>query len=120
MPGQTPLKAGILIISDTAHADPTTDKAASVLQDVFAQSGTGQWEITNKQIVPDEKHQIQSTLEQWSDPSPSKESLKINLIVTTGGTGFATKDVTPEAVEPLLQRKAPGLVSVLHSLSSMT
>ena len=107
MSTQTLLKAGILIVSDTAYRDPTTDKASDVLQNVFVESGNGQWNVAKTHIIPDDSDQIQDTLREWCSLS---EDQTINLIVTTGGTGFAIKDVTPEAVEPLLTKNAPGLV----------
>ena len=110
MPTQPLLKAGILIISDTAFAEPSTDKSGDTLQHTFTESGNGQWEVKQTKIIPDKLHEIQETLEQWCDIGLSSASSRFNLIITTGGTGFAIKDVTPEAVEPLLQKRAPGLV----------
>lgn len=102
------LTAAILVISDTASRDPSTDKARETLTNAFTEHGNGQWTIAHTQIVPDNALDIAVQVQRWSDDSNGNN--KINLIVTTGGTGFATKDVTPEAVEPLLPRKAPGLV----------
>ncbi len=99
------LKAAILIISDTAYKDPSTDKAGSVLGDAFASDGDDQWIVEEKQIVPDDVLSIQRYLMQWCDRDNC-----MDLIITTGGTGFTAKDNTPEAVIPLLHRQAPGLV----------
>jgi gephyrin len=99
------LKAAILIISDTAYKDPSTDKAGSVLGDAFASDGGDQWIVEEKQIVPDDVLSIQRHLMQWCDRDNC-----MDLIITTGGTGFTAKDNTPEAVIPLLHRQAPGLV----------
>jgi hypothetical protein len=99
------LKAAILIISDTAYKDPATDKAGSVLEDAFASDGDDQWIVEEKQIVPDDVLSIQRHLMQWCDRDNC-----MDLIITTGGTGFTAKDNTPEAVIPLLHRQAPGLV----------
>jgi gephyrin len=62
-----------------------------VLKKVFGDLGNDQWHVSETEIVPDNALAIQKTIRTWTDgPDP------INLIVTSGGTGFATKDVTPE------------------------
>lgn len=85
------LKAAILIVSETASQDASTDKCIPILRDVFANLGNDQWEVASTEIVPDSVLDIQKCIRTWTD---SAEPL--NLIVTSGGTGFATKDVTPE------------------------
>ncbi|KAF1966077.1 hypothetical protein BU23DRAFT_544976 [Bimuria novae-zelandiae CBS 107.79] len=99
------LKAAILIVSETASQDPSTDKCIPTLQQVFADLGNNQWEVAETEIIPDNILDIQKSIRTWADREEP-----INLIVTSGGTGFATKDVTPEAVTPLIDRHAPGLV----------
>jgi len=84
-------KAAILVVSETATRDPTTDKCIPVLEDVFHTNGNEQWEVVERKIVPDQLSEIQRTVMQWCDHSES-----VNLVVTSGGTGFAVKDVTPE------------------------
>ena len=100
-----PLTAAILIISDTAFRDPSTDKAGSTLTDVFNQDGGGQWRVSDTQIVPDDVVAIQRWVTGWCDGEHNP-----NLIITTGGTGFTSKDNTPEAIGPLLHKHATGLV----------
>ncbi|KAF2496724.1 hypothetical protein BU16DRAFT_483980 [Lophium mytilinum] len=99
------LRAAILIISETASQDPSTDKCTSILEDVFETLGKDQWEVSVKEIVTDSVLDIQRFLQRWTD----KED-HVNLIITSGGTGFAVKDYTPEAVMPLIHRHATGLV----------
>ncbi|KAI0022326.1 gephyrin [Xylariomycetidae sp. FL0641] len=99
------LKVGLLIVSTTAAKDPSTDSSQAALREVLEKEGDEQWELAETKIVPDVVTQIQQQLMLWAD---SDESL--NLILTTGGTGFATSDSTPEAVSPLLHKPAPGLV----------
>jgi gephyrin len=101
----TKLQAAILIISDTASKDGSTDKSRPVLKDVFSQDGGDRWGEPIVKIVPDSILDIQRSVQQWSD-----HDNYVNLIVTTGGTGFATKDYTPEAISPLIHRHAPGIV----------
>lgn len=99
------LKATILIISDTAFQDPSTDRAGDILSDIFANEGNAQWTVDNRKIVPDDILTIQKAVSLSCDGEDY-----VNLLITTGGTGFAVKDNTPEAITPLIHRHAPGLV----------
>ncbi|KAF2739087.1 gephyrin [Polyplosphaeria fusca] len=101
----TRLRAAILIVSETASKDPSTDKCIPILKDVFQTLGSDQWDVASSEIVPDSVLEIQKFIKTWTD----REEMA-NLIITSGGTGFAVKDVTPEAVSPLLDREASGLV----------
>ncbi|EON61034.1 molybdopterin biosynthesis protein MoeA [Coniosporium apollinis CBS 100218] len=103
--GDNKLRAGILIVSETASRDPSTDKCGPILQDVFRDDGGDQWEVTETKLVPDSISEIQSVVKQWSDGEDA-----LSLVITSGGTGFAVKDRTPEAVTPLIEKHAPGLV----------
>jgi gephyrin len=86
------LQVAILIISTTAAKDPSTDASGAVLKDVLEQEGGGRWDLVDTKIVPDDVVQIQRQIMLWADASAQG----INLILTTGGTGFATADNTPE------------------------
>lgn len=103
---ESKLKAALIIVSDTAFCDPSTDKAGSILEDVFATEGSESWTLEYSIIVPDSVTAIQDYVGQLCDD----EDDYMNLIITTGGTGFAVKDLTPEAIKPMLDREAPGLV----------
>ena len=85
------LRAAILIVSETASQDPSTDKCIPILKDVFGNLGNDQWDVAETEIVPDSVLAIQKTIRRWTDGAEP-----INLILSSGGTGFATKDVTPE------------------------
>ena len=61
-------------------------------------------------IVPDEVGAIQASLRAWCDSEGARD-----LVLTTGGTGFSRRDVTPEATAPLLERRAPGLVAAMFA-----
>ncbi|KAL4869254.1 hypothetical protein BDV12DRAFT_168167 [Aspergillus spectabilis] len=104
MAGQR-LTAAILVVSDTASQDPSSDRVIGTLTDVFSAEGPNNWEQPITKIVPDDVVQIQRAVCEWADGSNP-----VNLILISGGTGFAVKDNTPEAVTPLLHRHAPGLV----------
>ena len=86
------LKAALLVISTTAAKDPSTDASQLALSDVLEKEGGGKWELVETKIVSDVVTQIQRQIMLWADV-PAEG---INLIVTTGGTGFATADNTPE------------------------
>lgn len=98
------LRAAILIVSETASKDPTTDKGIPALREVFA-SATGkgggdqpqqqQWIVQDTKIVPDDIEKIKRAILQWTDESAGEDDC-VNLVVTSGGTGFARGDVTPE------------------------
>ncbi|KAF4975400.1 hypothetical protein FZEAL_7809 [Fusarium zealandicum] len=100
-----PLKAALLIVSTTAAQDPSADASGPILSQVLKDEGNGKWEVQDTKIVADDILAIQRQITAWADGPDG-----INLIVTTGGTGFATGDGTPEAVAPLLHKHAPGLV----------
>ncbi|KAL3488961.1 hypothetical protein BJX62DRAFT_166546 [Aspergillus germanicus] len=99
------LKAAILVVSDTASQDPSTDRVVGTLSNVFTTEGPNNWDQPITKIVPDDVLQIQRAVCDWADGLNP-----VNLILLSGGTGFAVKDNTPEAVSPLLHRHAPGLV----------
>lgn len=86
------LRAAILVVSTTASTDPSSDTSGEILKDVFEKEGGGQWTVEDTKIVGDVVLDIQRTVAQWTD-----QESPVNLIVTTGGTGFATFDNTPEA-----------------------
>ncbi|KIH89357.1 gephyrin [Sporothrix brasiliensis 5110] len=107
MASPTTLQAAILVVSTTAARDPSTDAAIPALTSVLEESG--QWTVAETQIVTDEAAAIRKQIQAWTDVDESRESF-ISLVVTTGGTGFAVSDITPEAVSELIEKPAPGLV----------
>ncbi|KAL4893585.1 hypothetical protein BDV59DRAFT_193063 [Aspergillus ambiguus] len=100
----TSLKAAILVVSDTASQDPSSDRVSDALTASFSAEGST-WQRPVTKIVPDSVLDIQRAICDWTD-GPNW----VNLILVSGGTGFAVKDNTPEAVSPLIHRHAPGLV----------
>ncbi|KAI5236706.1 hypothetical protein E4T43_08445 [Aureobasidium subglaciale] len=103
MATQPKLTISILIISETASRDPSTDKCIPALTKVISDLGSDNWSITSTSIIPDSIPKIQAAV-------LTAVAEDVNLIITSGGTGFAVKDVTPEAVSPLIEKHAPGLV----------
>lgn len=100
------LKAAILIVSETAAKDTSTDKCGDVLRDVFQKDGAGQWHVQTTDIVPDGILDVQRFIQRWADGEES-----VNLIVTSGGTGFTAKDTTPEVLR--------GATSTIHSAANV-
>jgi hypothetical protein len=95
MAGSNPkLTAAILIVSETASQDPASDRSAATLTSSFAEDSTTGWGVPATKIVRDDVLEIQRAVTGWTDGEDFA-----NLVVTTGGTGFAVKDVTPEVSE---------------------
>jgi gephyrin len=85
------LRATIIVVSETASKDASTDKCIPALQEVFQQDGGDRWEPAQTRIVTDDVAAIREAIKAYTDSADSA-----NLVVTSGGTGFAQKDVTPE------------------------
>ncbi|KAH8362174.1 hypothetical protein KR084_007071, partial [Drosophila pseudotakahashii] len=99
-----------ILVSDTCCREPAKDKSGPRLKQLIGESFTNAQVIAS--IVPDEKDLIQGELRKWI------EQKELRVILTTGGTGFAPRDVTPEATKPLLDKECPqlSLVITLESL----
>ena len=95
-------KIGILTISDRGSAGAYEDRSGPVIREIMTERL--QAEITQTAIVPDEIDRIKTTLIEWADQD------HLDLILTTGGTGFAPRDVTPEATRLVIEKETPGLV----------
>lgn len=103
-------RCAVLTVSDRCSKGESDDQSGPALTELITKSGFGQVNATR--CVPDEVDVIQTTLREWlSQDQPP------HLIITTGGTGFAKRDVTPEAVSGLIERPASGLVHLLLSTS---
>ena len=89
------LRAAILIISETASRDPATDKGIPAIQEVFSRIAGDRWDASETRIVPDNVLDIQRAITGWCDGAEPS-----NLVVTSGGTGFTVKDITPEVSLP--------------------
>jgi gephyrin len=84
-------KAAVLVISTTAAKDHSQDTSGAILSDVFSHEGDGRWEVVETKIVGDVVQDIQKAIKDWTDRDGTT-----NVVVTTGGTGFAVHDITPE------------------------
>src|SRR5512142_1107743 len=103
------MRIGILTISDRAYAGVYEDESGPALAELVQAHFHEDIDLTH--IVPDEFMEIRRALEKWCDDA------RLDLILTTGGTGFAPRDVTPEATRAVLEKEAPGLVQAMIAAS---
>lgn len=102
------IRFGILTLSDRSSRGERADTSGPGLANLILTQG---WSVTEQAILPDEESTIRAALTEWADSS------KFDIILTTGGTGFALRDVTPEATRAVIQRDAPGLAEIMRSES---
>ncbi len=103
-----PIRVGILTISDRSSRGERPDAGGPLLKQMSQGHG---WSVERESIVPDEPAAIRETLIHWADV------VRLDLILTTGGTGFAPRDVTPEATRAVIEREAPGLAEAMRAAS---
>lgn len=103
------LRIAVLTISDSR--DEETDKSGALLAERLTAAGH---ELAGKAIVKDEVEAIRMQVGSWVEDD------SIDVIISTGGTGFAPRDVTPEAVKPLFRREMDGFSVLFHQASSGT
>ncbi|MEE9117316.1 MAG: MogA/MoaB family molybdenum cofactor biosynthesis protein [Calditrichia bacterium] len=102
---QKTLKIAVITVSDKGYRGEREDRSGKYIVDYFKERG---WEVSDYAIVPDETDIIRDKLIDICD------SEKANLIITTGGTGFSLRDVTPEATEEVIEKKVPGFSEMLR------
>ena len=102
------IRFGILTLSDRSSRGERADSSGPALAALIQAGG---WSVTHQAILPDEESAIRSTLAEWAD------SGELDVILTTGGTGFAPRDVTPEATRAVIEREAPGLAEAMRAAS---
>ena len=103
------ITVGVLTISDGAAKGERQDTSGETIRALVAELPNAV--IDAGAIVPDEADQIAALLREWCDEK------KLNLILTTGGTGLAPRDVTPEATKAVLEREAPGIAEAMRAIS---
>ncbi|XP_041715865.1 gephyrin isoform X1 [Coregonus clupeaformis] len=97
------IRVGVLTVSDSCFRNLAEDRSGINLKDLVHDPSLLGGSISAYKIVPDEIDEIKETLMDWCDEK------ELNLILTTGGTGFAPRDVTPEATKEVIEREAPGM-----------
>lgn len=101
-----PVGIAVLTVSDTRRLD--TDKSGDTLVQRIAEAGH---RLVARAIVPDEREAIAEQVRIWT------RHPEIDVVITTGGTGFTGRDVTPEALEPLFEKRMDGFSEVFHRIS---
>jgi len=102
------LQIGVLTISDKGSRGEREDHSGQAIQEVVA---TLPGQVARYTIVPDEKDEIYQTLVAWADAGD------LDVILTTGGTGLAPRDVTPDATLAAIEKEVPGLAEVMRAES---
>jgi len=102
------MKIGILTVSDRAARGEYEDKSGPLLEDIVRRKTP--WELFPRAVVADDVQAIVAALVALCDRGA-------NLVLTNGGTGFAARDVTPEATQQVIEREAPGIAEALRSES---
>lgn len=102
------INIGILTVSDGVSTGHRQDTSGDVIQEISTSQG---WTIAKRAAVPDEHEHIAKTLKSWSD------ALKLDMILTTGGTGLGPRDVTPEATASVIDRPVPGIAENMRTES---
>ncbi|XP_036405910.1 gephyrin b isoform X1 [Megalops cyprinoides] len=97
------IRVGVLTVSDSCFRNLAEDRSGINLKDLVHDPSLLGGTISAYKIVPDEIDEIKETLVDWCDEK------ELNLVLTTGGTGFAPRDVTPEATKEVIEREAPGM-----------
>ena len=98
-------RAGILTISDKGAAGERADTSGAAIRELLAPIST----VDRYEIIPDEHVTIRARIEEWADEE------KLDLIVTTGGTGLGPRDVTPEATREAIEYEVPGLAEAMRA-----
>jgi len=104
-----PLRIAVLTVSDTRTDE--TDKSGALLVERLTSAGH---DLAGKRIVPDNVDAIRRQVQAWADDAD------VDVIISTGGTGFAPRDVTPEAIKPLCTREMDGFTVLFHQASHGT
>jgi len=102
------IRFGILTLSDRSSRGERVDSSGPALARLIEDKG---WSTARQSLLPDEESAIRDILVEWS------ESGDVDVILTTGGTGFSPRDVTPEATRAVIDREVPGLAEAMRAAS---
>lgn len=102
-------RVAILTVSDRSAQGVRADQSGDVIRTIIGEALAA--EIVAYQIVPDERPAIEAALRAWADDGIA------DLILTTGGTGLAPRDVTPEATRAVIEREVPGIPEAMRARS---
>ena len=99
---------GIITSSDKGYAGEREDKSGEVVRGLVEAAG---FTVVKQIILPDDKEMLASEFKVMCD------ELKVNLVLSTGGTGFSKRDITPEATKEVIEREAPGICEAIRMYS---
>jgi molybdopterin adenylyltransferase len=102
------MRAAVVTISSSKARGEGADESGPALAEFARSLGA---EVEGTDLIPDDRDRIESRLRHWADER------SCDLVLTTGGTGFAASDVTPEATKAVLEREAPGLAEAMRAAS---
>ena len=102
------LRFGILTLSDRSARGERADSSGPALAQLILAEN---WSVAKQALLPDNESAIRDLLIEWAD------SGELDVILTTGGTGFAPRDVTPQATHAVIEREAPGLAEAMRAAS---
>ena len=100
----TPLGAAVVTVSDGVTHGTRTDESGDLAEQILRSAG---FDVADRSVIPDERPQIEARLLELAERG-------FNLVVTTGGTGFGPRDVTPEATLAVIEREGPGLTELMR------
>ena len=103
------LRVGVITVSDRSSRGEREDASGPVLQQQVVDQG---WAVARMKIIPDDFQTIKELLSRWADGGD------LDVILTSGGTGFASRDITPEATQAVIERAAPGLAEAMRAHGS--
>lgn len=101
-------RAGIVTLSDKGAAGEREDKSGAVIREILEAAG---YEVAAQSLLPDEGEALKKELIRLSD------QVQCDLVLTTGGTGFSRRDVTPKATMAVAERNAPGIAEAIRACS---
>lgn len=102
------LRVGVLTVSDKGSRGERADASGPAIEEIVRGAG---WEVAATAVVPDEVDQIAELLRRWADLE------RLDVVLTTGGTGLAPRDRTPEATLSVVDRQVPGLAEAMRAAS---
>lgn len=101
------IRFGLLTLSDRSARGERADSSGPALAAIIQARG---WSVSREQILPDNESAIRELLAAWCDAAD------LDVVLTTGGTGFSPRDVTPEATRAVIDREAPGLAERMRAV----
>jgi molybdopterin adenylyltransferase len=108
-PSSEPLRAAVVTVSSSRAREGGGDESGDALVALVSEvEGT----LAGRDLVSDDREEIEACLRRWAD------GRACDLILTTGGTGFAASDATPEATEAVIERRAPGIAEAMRAASA--